>query len=163
MKTDLLALVFLVISGMSFAQNGKQSIDEVFELLKAQENVSYFDVSGEMFQMLSESKEASPEFKEYVSKLTGMKMVRASNGRDKTKVDIYNLFMMNANLQNFSRLMTSESPAKKITFFRKKGNKNNEYLLVGSNAIIYITGTIDMKSISEFEQVMEIAGSAFDM
>jgi hypothetical protein len=40
---------------------------------------------------------------------------------------------------------------------------DNEFLLLSSNAIIYITGTIDLKTIHEFEQILEIAGSAFDM
>ncbi len=162
MKTKILILTFLLISGISYAQTtGKQSIDDVFELLKMQKGISYFDVSKEMFQMLSESKNASPEFKEYVKKLSGMKMVRKSNRE--TKIDMYNVFMANTNLKEFSRLMTSESPTKKISFYQKKSKNENEYLLVQNSAIIYITGTIDLKSIGEFEQIMEIAGSAFEM
>ncbi len=163
MKTQFLIILFLITGEMSFAQKGGQSIDQVFELLRAQQNISYFEVTGEMFKMLSETKEAPVEFKEYVSKLSGMEMVRTSNSRDKTKVDIYKLFMSNVNLKDFSRLMTSESPSQRITFFQKKSGKINEYLLVQSDAIIYITGTLDLKSISEFERVMEIAGSAFEM
>ena len=120
MKTQFLIILFLIVGEVSFAQKGGQSIDQVFELLKAQQNISYFEVTGEMFKMLSETKEAPTEFKEYVSKLSGMEMVRTSNSRDKTKVDIYKLFMSNANLKDFSRLMTSESPRKKITFFSKE-------------------------------------------
>ncbi len=165
MKTKILILTFVLISGISFAQTskteGKESIDEVFELLKMQKGVSYFDVSKEMFQMLSESKNASPEFKEYVKKLSGMKMVKKSSRE--TKIDMYTVFMSNTNLKEFSRLMTSESPTKKISFYQKKSKNKNEYLLVQNSAIIYITGTIDLKSIGEFEQIMEIAGSAFEM
>jgi hypothetical protein len=151
---------------MSFAQVAKttkeQSIDDAFKLLKTQKGVSYFDVSKEMFQMLSESKNANPEFKEYVKKLTGMKMVRVSS-RDKIKIDIYSVFIDMTNLKGFSRLMTSENPTKKISFYQKKSKNENEYLLVQTNTIIYVTGTIDLKSIGEFEQIMEIAGSAFEM
>ena len=152
-----------IISGVVFAQDGQESIDDVLNLLKGQENVAYFDVSKEMFQMLSESRNASSEFKEYVSKLTSLKMVKLTIHQSKSKVHIYKTFMQMVNLKDFSRLMTSESSAKRVSFYQKKNQKVNEYLLVQSNAVIYITGTIDLKSIGEFNQILEVAGGAFEM
>ncbi len=163
MKTKLIVLVLLIISATAFAQNGEKTIDSAFELLKAQKDISYFEVTGEMFKMLSETKETTDEFKDYMRQLTGMKMVRNYNRHDNGAPDIYKLFMQNTNLKGFSRLMTSETSTRKISFYQKKSKAGNEYLLVQSSAVIYITGTIDLKSISEFEQVMNIAGSAFDM
>ena len=163
MKTNVLIFILLIISGVVFAQDGQESIDDVLDLLKNQENVAYFDVSKEMFQMLSESKNASSEFKEYVSKLTGLKMVKLSNRQDKSNLHIYKTFMQRTNLKDFTRLMTSESSSKKVSFYQKKSSKGNEYILVQTNAVIYITGTIELKSIGEFEQILEVAGGAFEM
>ena len=50
-----------------------------------------------------------------------------------------------------------------LHFYKKTNNSENEYLLASTEMIIYITGTIDLKSIGEFEQIMEVAGSAFEM
>ena len=163
MKTRLL-LIFLTISLFSFAQNGQKTVDETIATLINAGNVSYFEVSKEMFQILSESKGASPEYKEYISKLSKLKMIKPIHSKEKEQFDLYENFIVKANLKDFSKLMTSIQPNRKITFYKKKGKKSdNEFLLISSETIIYVTGTLDMKSISEFEQIMEIAGSAFEM
>lgn len=162
MKTKLLFL-FLAISLLGFSQTGQKTISQTFQLMEEQ-NVSYFEVTKDMFKMLSESRGASPEYKEYISKLSSLKMVQAT-GENKREAgqQLYKLFNSNANLKDYSRLMTKSEPNGKLSFYKKDGKSENEFLLVSTEMIIYITGTINLKSIGEFEQVMEVAGSAFDM
>ncbi len=155
MKTRLIFL-FLTLSLFSLAQNGNKTIDETFVQITSNPNVSYFEVTSEMFKMLSESKHASPEYKDYLSKLSGLKMV---NGGEV----MYKSFLSSANLKAYSRLMTKREGNSQLSFYKKEGKSENEFLLVSTEMIIYVTGTIELKSIGEFEQVMNIAGSAFDM
>lgn len=59
--------------------------------------------------------------------------------------------------------MTRKDSNGQLSFYKKEGKNENEFLLVSTDMIIYLTGKLDLKSIQEFEQVMEVAGSAFDM
>jgi hypothetical protein len=163
MKTQIV-LFFLFASLSGFSQSGNKTIDETFQTLTQNENSTYFEVTKEMFKMLSEIREAPPEYKEYISKLHKLKLIQVQGEKNQSSGnDYYNLFLQQANLKDYSRLMTKKEGHSQLSFYKKEGKNENEFLLVSTDMIIYITGTIDLKSISEFEQVMEIAGSAFDI
>lgn len=160
MKTKLI-IIFLIISSFGFSQNGSKTIDETFKTLNSHEEISYFEVTQEMFKMLSESKQTSAEFKEYVSKLHKLKIIQSPNSE--LRKEFYNVFLQQTNLKEYSRLMTKKEGDGQLSFYKKEGKNENEFLLISTDMVIYVTGTIDLKSIGEFEQVMEVAGSAFDM
>lgn len=163
MKTKLI-LFFLLTSFYSFSQNGNNTINKTFQTLTKQDNAAYFEVTREMFKMLSDSKGINPEYKDYISKLHSLQLVQASGeNRQELSREFYNTFVQQTNLKGYSRLMTKKEGNGQLSFYKKESNTENEFLLVSTDMIIYITGTLDLKSISEFEQVMEIAGSAFDM
>jgi hypothetical protein len=163
MKTQIV-LFFLFASLSGFSQSGNKTIDETFQTLTQNENSAYFEVTKEMFKMLSEIKEAPPEYKEYISKLHKLKLIQVKGDKNQSPGnDFYNVFIQQTNLKDYARLMTKKEGLSQLSFYKKEGKNENEFLLVSTDMIIFITGTIDLKSISEFEQVMEIAGSAFDM
>lgn len=163
MKTSI-TILFLIISVIGQSQNGNKTIDETLDLLSKNENSAYFEVTREMFKMLSESKEASPEFKVYISQLHKLKLLQAS-GKDQQDLrnEFYKAFLQQTNLKGYSRLMTKKEGNGQLSFYKREWKNENEYLLVSTDMIIYVTGTIDLKSIGEFEQIMELAGSAFDL
>ena len=163
MKTKFI-LFFLFISFCSLAQNGNKSIDQAFKLIDSREGVAYFEVTKDMFKMLSESKEMEPEFKEYISQLHLLKMIQPSGERRMEIGEaIYNSFMENVNLKDYTRLMTQRDQRSKISFYKKDGKDENEFLLVSNSMTIYIMGTLDLQNIQQFEQIIEIAGSAMGM
>ncbi|QIA07508.1 DUF4252 domain-containing protein [Draconibacterium halophilum] len=163
MKTKFI-LFFLLISFCSLAQNGSKSIDQAFKLIDSREDISYFEVTKDMFKMLSESRDMSPEFKDYISKLHQLKMIQpGGNNHRELGEELYNIVMDNANLKDYTRLMTQRDQHSKISFYKKDGKNENEFLLVSNNMIIYITGTLDLQNIQQFQQIIEIAGSAMGM
>ena len=163
MKTKLI-IIFVFISSFTLAQNGTKTIESTLNTLGKNEHASYFEVTKEMFKMLSESKNANPQFKAYVSKLHQLKLLQA-RGENKNEMGIhfYTAFLQQTNLKDYSRLLTKKEGNDMLSFFKKEGKSENEFLLVSTDMIIYITGILELNSIGEFEQVMEIAGSAFDM
>lgn len=163
MKTKLI-LLFLLLSFFGFAQNGSSTIEKSINSLNQNENASYFEVTKEMFKMLSESKGASPEFIDYISKLHTLQLVKATGeNRNELRIEFYKTFMKEVNLKEYSRLMTNKEGNGQLSFYKKEGKSENEFLLVSTDMIMYITGTLNLKSLSEFQQVMEVAGSAFNM
>uniref|UniRef100_UPI0032172D13 DUF4252 domain-containing protein n=1 Tax=uncultured Draconibacterium sp. TaxID=1573823 RepID=UPI0032172D13 len=163
MKTKFI-IFFMLVSLCTLAQNGNKSIDEAFKLIDNHENASYFEVTKDMFQMLSETRDISPDFKEYISKLHKLKMIQPTGEKKRELgVEFYKIILANTNLDGYTRLMTQKDQHSRLSFYKKEGKNGNEFLLVSTNMIIYITGTLDLKSIHEFEQVIEIAGSALGM
>ena len=163
MKTKLV-LFFLTISLFSFAQRGEKTITNTMQEFSRLDYTSYFEVTNEMFKMLSESKDASPEFKEYISKLHTLSLIQPNgDNRKEHGIGLFNSFLAQTNLKDYSRLMTKKENGSSLSFYKKEGKSENEFLLLSTEMIIYITGTLDMKSISEFEQVMELAGNALGM
>ena len=69
--------------------------------------------------------------------------------------------MTQADMKNYVRLMASERERDSLAFYKKKSSTDkNEFLLVNNRSVIYICGSIDLKSIHEFEQIIGIAGAA---
>ena len=163
MRTKFI-LFFLFISFCSLAQDGNKNIDQAFKLIDSHEDASYFEVTKDMFKMLSESKEIGPEFKEYLSQLHQIKMIQpGGENRMELGEEFYNIFMENANLKDYTRLMTQRDQRSKISFYKKDGKDENEFLLISNSMIIYITGTLDLQNMQQFEQIIDIAGSAMGM
>lgn len=164
MKTKFIILLLLSVSLFSTAQTGTKTIDETIDGIAELEGVNYFEVSQEMFKMLSEQENINPQFKEYISNLHQLKMIQGSgaNHRQIGKA-MYKEFSARVNLKDYTRLMSRKEGNSSLAFYKKENKNENEFLLVSSEMIIYITGTLDLKSIGEFQQVMEIAGSAFEM
>jgi len=163
MKTRFI-LFLLTLSLFGAAQNGAKTISETFDTFSKLEGISYFEVTKDMFSMLAQSNNIDPQLKDYMGKLHQLKMIqgRGENQRE-IKQAAYTKFMETVNLKGYSRLMTRKEPNSTLSFYKKESKEENEFLLVSTDMIIYISGTLDMKSIGEFQQVMEIAGSAFDM
>ena len=163
MKTKFI-LFFLLISFCSLAQNGNKNIDQAFKLIDNHKNASYFEVTKDMFKMLSESKDVSLDFKEYISKLHQIKMIQPTGGNlQQTGQEFYQTIMDNVNLKDYTRLMTQRDQISRISFYKKEGSNENEFLLVSTSMIIYIKGTLDLQNIQQFEQIIEMAGSALGM
>ncbi len=161
MKTKLI-LFLLSLSLLGAAQNGSLSIDKAMDKIITPGD-SYFEVTKDMFTMLSESKGVSPEYVNYIKQLHKLKMIQPGRTASNHGEIIVKTFLENTDLQSYTRLMTRRDNHEVLHFYKKEGKNENEFLLVSSDMIIYITGTLDLKSIGEFQQVMEIAGSAFDM
>lgn len=162
MKTKLM-FIFLLISICAYSQNGSKTIDQAFKSILAPSD-SYFEVTKQMFQMLSEAKGISPEYKEYISKLHQLKMIQPADTISGHGQVICSKFFAEANLEGYALLMKKkEANLSQLSFYKKTNKEYNEFLLVSTEMIIYISGTINLKSIREFEQVMEVAGSAFEM
>ncbi len=157
-----LFLLLLLISTLSIAQNGQRSIDQSIDALKSDKELGFFEVSKEMFQMLSESEVTTPELKSYYKELSKLKMLTNNSRRDsESTLDLYTDFLGQTNLKGFVRLMVSERSGNNLSFYKKRGsNDENQFLLISNRSVIYICGTIDLKSVHEFERIISIAGAA---
>ena len=73
---------------------------------------------------------------------------------------LYSNFLLYTNLDDFTLLMTNNNEKNKMSFFKKESKDKNEFLLVSTNMIMYVSGTLDIGSLAELEGVIEMAGEA---
>lgn len=160
MKIKLI-IIGLLLWSSSFAQKGKKSIDATFKAYKSIDNVTFLEVSDEMFCMLAEADHTPPELRAYYKQLDSLKMLELRGQQGDPVQSLYQKFLADTDLEGFSRLMVAESAGDNMSFLKNKsGSNKNEFLLVSDNAVIYVAGEIDLKSIQEFQRVLAIAGTA---
>lgn len=160
MKIKLIFILGL-FSIVSFAQVVEKSIDQTFNAFRADENISFFEVSSEMFKMLAEAENTPQELRDYYKKLDNLKMIEVRRNEQAQKVSMYKSFLLGTNLGSFRKLLVSEGKNENMMFLKGKTKSGlNEFLLVSDETIIYVAGTIDLKSVQEFQRILAVAGAA---
>ena len=162
MKTRVI-IIFLILSSLSgFSQTkSKKTLSQTFKSESTTNNVTYFEVTKKMFDSLTKAYSDEPEIKQYISKLHNIKMLQPTGEKRNEKGKIlYSNFIQDTNLDGFTLLMTNNNEKAKMTFFKKESKEKNEFLLVSTNMIMYVSGTLDIGSLAELEGIIEMAGEA---
>jgi len=162
MKTKVIIIILILSSFSGVTQKrSKTSLSQTFKSSIIYDNVTYFEVTKKMFESLTKSYNEEPKVKEYISKLHNIKMLQPTGEKRNEKGrTLYSNFMKYTNLDSFTLLMTNNNEKTKMSFFKKESKDKNEFLLVSTNMIIYVSGTLDIGSLSELEGVIELAGEA---
>ena len=175
-RAALLALMILTLcfNGLEaqnprFKSNGKSGEDtNVLALIKSyeKEGCSVLEVSEEMFDILSQDERASAEMKESLSQidhLIYLNCFTAASGRDTKNRDGYDLagdFQKEAADYDFKLLMRSETTITRSHFYKRTKGETNEYLLITKTTIQYIATEMNIMSIRELKDIIEMAGDA---
>ncbi len=125
------------------------------------DNCGFLEVSKEMFELLASDERAQDRIKEYFSQMNHLLFLECHPTREKhPELDVAKNFETMAADNHFKLLMRSENgPHKKLFYKRKKGDFN-EYLLATKTRIQYISTSMDIKSIREMTQIIEVTGEA---
>lgn len=162
-RTYLIAsLVILTFSSQMAAQSQAPQGDivKVIRDLKA-ENCSFLEVSKEMFELMASDEKMEARMKEYFTQMNHLIYLQCHPTRDKNEqLDVAANFEKMAEDNSFKLLMRSESGPHKNLFYKRSAGDINEYLLATQSRIQYISTTMDITSIREMTQIIEIAGQA---
>ena len=162
MKTKVIIIILILSSFSGFTQTkSKKSLSQTFKSSIIYDNVTYFEVTKKMFESLTKAYGEEPKVKEYISKLHNIKMLQpAGEKRNEKGKLLYSNFIRYTNLDDFTLLMTNNNKETKMSFFKKEGKEKNEFLLVSTNMVMYVSGTLDIGSLTELEGIIEMAGEA---
>lgn len=165
MKTKVIIIILILSSLSGFTQtNSKKTLSQTFKSHRADNNVTYFEVTEKMFDSLTKSYSEESEVKKYISKLHSVKMIQATGEKQNEKAKIlYSNFIRYTNLDDFTLLMTNNNGNEKMSFFKKESKGENEFLLVSTNMVMYVSGTLDIGSLAELEEIIEMAGEAIGL
>ena len=162
MKTKVIIIILILSSFSGFTQTkSKKTLSQTFKSESTANSVTYFEVTKKMFESLTKTYSEEPKVKEYISKLHHIKMLQPAGEKRHEKGEIlYSNFIRYTNLDDFTLLMTNNNEKTKMSFFKKESNDKNEFLLVSTNMIMYVSTTLDISSLSELEGIIEMAGEA---
>jgi len=159
---------FLMIPFLTMAQS---PLDKVYEKYAGQERFTSVNFSKEMFQMFQQlladkSDTGNLEMKNMMNQLTGLKVLTYSiDSTNMSKaVSIYNEFAGLFPASVYKELMTVNEGRDSYKFMTKldPNGKINELVMLMKGkhdvALLSLTGTIDLSSVSKLSKGMNIKG-----
>lgn len=160
MKSRVIIILLILTSISGFSQT-KKTLSQTFKYESSSDNVIYFEVTKKMFESLTKTYDEEPEVKKYISKLNNIKMLQPTEEkRDEKGKILYSNFIRYTDLDGFTLLMTNNNEETKMSFFKKESKEKYEFLLVSTNMIMYVSGTLDIGSLTELEGIIQMAGEA---
>jgi hypothetical protein len=167
MKKLLMITCFIGLSAMVLAQN--RSIDRVFDKYAGKEGFTTVYISKYMFSMFADLEgvedDEMKEVQDVFGKLTGIKILAVDDPAALGEgVNFYDEIMSDLPRDRYEELMVVKDSESDVVFLaREEGGVIVELLLVvggdgDDNALIAITGEIDLNTIAKLGKTMDIDG-----
>jgi len=167
MKKLLLIISFIGLSALTMAQNN--SIDRVFDKYAGQEGFTTVYISKYMFSMFASLEGVEDEDLEDVQdvfgKLTGIKILAVDDPEALGEgVNFFDEIMKDLPRDRYEELMVVKDSESDVVFLaREEDGVIIELLLIvggegDENALIAITGEIDLSTIAKLSETMDIDG-----
>jgi len=140
------------------------AVDKLFVKYNGREGITSVYISSKMFEMFTEMEKGDPEFEQAVKGLKGIRILACEGGTvDGKPVNFFTELMQELPLERYEELMVVKEKDQNVRFLvREKNGRMVELLMVvggaSDNALISITGDIDMKSISKLSKSLQIEG-----
>jgi len=167
MKNLLLIISFISLSAVGMAQNN--SIDRVFDKYAGQEGFTTVYISKYMFSMFANLEGVEDDDLEDVQdvfgKLTGIKILAVDDPEALGKgLNFFDEIMKDLPRDRYEELMVVKDSESDVVFLaREEDGVIVELLLIvggegDENALIAITGEIDLSTIAKLSETMDIDG-----
>jgi hypothetical protein len=117
----------------------------------------YLEVTEEMFRLIAKEERVEPQIREIMGKLKTIISLAPST------TTFFDQFIKTDELKGFSVLMRAKSGSERYTFYKKESKGYKEYLLIHQEGLIYVQGDIDIKTLEEMGELLELAGEIGSM
>ncbi len=172
MKTMMNRLIVAAFLMMPLLMHAQSPIDKVFDKYAAQDGFTSVNISKELFQMMmqlgqGDAKDTTAaEIRKMVEQLSSLKVLTYSFDSAKIvkAVSIYNEFAAAYSSAAYKELMTINEGRQNIRFLTKQdgSGKINEMVMLMKDktevAVLSLTGTIDLSTVSKLSKGMNIHG-----
>ena len=162
MKRFTLILQLLLFVFTAFSQNS--AVDKLFEKYGGKDGFTTVTISKQMFDLFSQvdaNSKDDKEFKDVASKLTSIRIL-AMDKKGDDAVNFYKELMKELPISQYKELMTVKEKGQDVKFLvHEENGKISELLMISGgddNALICISGEIDLKTISKLSKSMQIQG-----
>jgi hypothetical protein len=163
----------LALLMVAFISNAQSPVDKVFEKYAGQDGFTTVNISKEMFQMITQmgsgataSDTAMIEMKKMMEQLTGLKVLTFTfdSANVVKAVSVYNEFAAVFPANTYKELMTVNEGRQYIKFMTKQdaSGKVMEMVMLMKDktevAVLSLTGTIDLSTVSKLSKGMNLQG-----
>ncbi len=168
MKKLFVGLALLIFSLPVVVNAQETAMDKFYEKYAAEKGFTGVSVSPEMFEMLAsmevnDSTGQMEEAHQMMKQLTGLKMLSYEPQPGVEKFPLIERAKKALKISNYTEMMTVQDDGQTIKFYVKKsGDKVSELLMTlqgeDQEVVLDIAGNIDMKSIAQLGQMMNMKG-----
>ena len=168
--SPLLLALAMYFSGLSVqAQSPAPKADQdILRLISSFEKTgcSVLEVSDEMFKILAKDERSTEDIKETLSQIDHLIFLNCFGmvkGEKQADFNLTRAFKAKAGDYGFKLLMRSDDSLTSNYFYKRENSDNNEYLLVTKITIQYISTKLNIISIRDLKDIMDLAGDAGDL
>lgn len=161
MKRIITAGVLLLLGLAVFGQ--KSAVDNIFDKYSGKDGYTTVYISNFMFNLLNSLEIDDPEYEEFSKATSGINSIRilAQEGSGSESFGKELIEMLPRS--EYKELMVVKEEDEEVLFLaREKGGKITEFLLIASggsdDALIAITGDIDLESLSSIAEGLDLPG-----
>ena len=161
MKRIILSGVAIIFALTVFGQ--KSAVDKVFDKYSGKDGYTTVYISSFMFKMLSQLDVDDPEYNEFKKATSGINSIKILT-QDGSNSEAFGKELLEMLPRDeYQEMMVVKDQEEEVLFLAKEeGGKISEFLLIvsggGEDALIAITGDIDLESISSIASGMDIPG-----
>lgn len=169
MKKLIVTVMTLAVFLMAHSLTAQTAIDDLYKQYAGKDGFTSINISPELFSMISgfdmeDSSESAKEAKDVVEQLSGLKMLvyepKPGQSNEAFLAEVRNL----SKSKGYTEMMSVDSEDEIVKFLAKKGpdGRISEMLMIvldDSEAVVMsMTGSLDMKSISQISKSLDIEG-----
>lgn len=159
-----LSLIILVFVFPLFVFSQHKSVNKLFEKYAGKEGFTTVHISKNLFKMVGEMNLDDPDVDELIDKLETIKILASdSEFNNEGGLNFYDEIMGSLPIDEYDELLVVKEKDQDVMFLSKEKNGIiTELLLIlggtDSNALISITGNIDLRHISKLASSMKGTG-----
>lgn len=162
MKKVFTLLLVALFPLMAMAQNS--AIDKVFKKYGDRDGFTVVTISKGLLKMVS-NMDDDRESQEFLSRINSIKVLAQED--EGSGINLYDEVLSNLDKSEYEELMTARSKSEEVLMLAKKdGDMVLELIiLVGGdddNALVYISGRLNMKDLSKLSSKVNIEGAGLD-
>jgi len=169
MKKSILTLMTVAAVLIAQTLSAQSAIDGLYKTYAGQEGFTSINISPAMFGLVSgfdmnDSSESAQEAKSIVEQLTGLKMLVYEPKEGQSNEAFLNDIRTLSKVQGYIEMMSVDSEDEVVKFLAKKGpdGRISEMLMIVLDdkeaVVMSMTGSLDMKSISQISKTFDIEG-----
>jgi hypothetical protein len=161
MKRIVLGGMLMIFALSAFGQ--KTAVDKVFDKYSGKDGYTTVYISSYMFNLLSSLESDDPDYNEFKKATSGINSIKILTQEDNNSESFGKELIAMLPRSEYKEMMVVQDHDEEVLFLaREEGGKITEFLLIvsggGEDALIAITGDIDMESISKIASGLDMPG-----
>jgi hypothetical protein len=162
MKKVITLILVALFPLLAMSQNS--AIDKVFKKYGDRDGFTVVTISKGLLKMVG-NLDDDRESQDFLSRVNQIKILATKD--DNSDINLYEEVLSNLDKSDYEELMTAKSKGEEVLMLAKKDGDIIEELIIlvggkDDNALVYISGKMNMKDLSKLSSSVNIKGAGFE-